>query len=170
MSIKWLGAALILTGCGGFGFTMAAGVREQMQLLKQLIRVLGILESELQYRLTSLPELCTLASVECSGSLRAVFREVAQSLSRQESPDAAAGMETVLDSHRELPGNVRKHLRHLGRSLGRFDLPGQVSGLQALRRSCESDLSHLRKNADVRQQSYQTLALCAGTALVILFV
>lgn len=170
MSIKGLGAVLIIAGCGGFGFSLAAGVRQQETLLQQLVRVLGLLEAELQYRLTTLPELCKMAAGECDGSLRRIFRELSTALTRQDQPDATVCMDIVLQYREEIPTRVRKHLRHLGRSLGRFDLQGQLRGIQTVRNACEGDLALLRKDRDVRLRSYQTLSLCAGTALVILFV
>ena len=170
MSIKGLGAVLIIAGCGGFGFSMAAGVRQQEKLLGQLIRILGILETELQYRLTTLPELCRLAAAECDGTLRSIFRELMTALIRQDQPDATVCMDLVLNRCEELPGRLRKHLRHLGRSLGRYDLPGQLRGLQTVRSACEGDLALLQQSREVRLRSYQTLSLCAGTALAILFV
>ena len=169
MGIKGMGAVLIIAGCGGFGFSMAAGVRQQEKLLHQLIRVLDVLEAELQYRLTSLPDLCRLAARECDGHLRNLFRELWSALSRQDHPDAASCMDAVLIQCDELPGRVKKHLRYLGRTLGRFDLPGQLQGLQTVCTACKADLTALQRNREVRLRSYQTLSLCAGAALVILF-
>lgn len=169
MNIKWLGAILILAGCGGAGFRMAAEIRQQEKLLRQLIRSLHVLETELQYRLTPLPELCHLAARECSGVLREIFQKLSLRISRLEQDDAGACMDIVLQEYPALPRSLRKQLRHLGRGLGRFDLSGQLSGLRAVRGACQTELSCLRRNAEVRQKSYQTLALCAGTSLVILF-
>lgn len=169
MSIKWLGAILIIAGCGGCGFSMAAGARREEHLLSQLDRVLSFMESELQYRLTPLPELCAMASKETDTSLGDIFIRFSRELSMQNAADAASCMSAALRCHENLSGRMRKHMRHLGRSLGRFDLPGQLQGLQAIRRACETDLGILRKNRDVRLRSYQTLGLCAGMALVILF-
>ena len=169
MTVKALGAALILAGCGGFGFSIAAGVRQQEILLRQLIHILNILQSELQYRLTPLPDLCTVASGECSGVLRDIFQQLQQALSCRDQADAAACMDTVLNRWDTLPGRLKKHLRHLGRSLGRFDLPGQLQGLQTVCHACTADLEMLQRNRDTRLRSYQTLSLCAGAALVVLF-
>lgn len=171
MNVRIMGAALILAGCGGCGFFMVAGIRQQKTFLKQMLRVLDVMESELRYRLSPLPELCGLAARECNpGSLREIFRQLQSALQCQNQPDAASCMDVILAVHDHLPARLRKRLRQLGRSLGRFDLPGQLQGLQALRASCEGDLAALRSNQDVRIRSYQTLSLCAGTALVILFL
>ena len=58
----------------------------------------------------------------------------------------------------------------MGSSLGRFDLDGQLLGLEAVRVYCQEQLSEMSKDRDVRLRSYQTLGLCAGAALAILFV
>lgn len=169
MYIKWFGALLILTGCGGCGVSIAAEHRRKEKLLAQLIRILGLLEAELQYRLTPLPQLCRMAQRECSRPLRDVFRELENTLEGNETADASACMDTVLHRYPDLPGRLRKHLSYLGRSLGRFDLPGQLQGLKSVSAACERELSGLRTNAEVHRRSCQTLAVCTGTALIILF-
>ena len=73
MEYRWLGAAMIVIGCGSCGFSIAAGKRKEEQMLCQLIRILRFMEAELRYRLTPLPDLCRLASCEVKGTLRVVF-------------------------------------------------------------------------------------------------
>lgn len=170
MSLKWIGAILIITGCGGCGFSIAAGSKREEKLLQQLISVLQFMESELQYRLTPLPELCRLAGKEINGPLREVLQNLSGELSRQCEPDALRCMSATLKISCDLPARLRKHLLQLGRCLGRFDLAGQIRGMHGVRAACEEDLRVLRKNQDVRLRSYRTLGFCAGTALVILFV
>lgn len=170
MDIRWFGALLILAGCGGFGFLVAAGARQEERQLSKLMRILIFMENELQYRLTPLPDLCAMAAGETGGSIGQIFRDLSRALFQQEQPDAAICMQSVLNNEGDLSRRIRRHLLQLGRSLGRYDLPGQILGLQTIRKACEADLQDIRKNRDVRLRSYQTLGLCAGTALVILFV
>ena len=54
--------------------------------------------------------------------------------------------------------------------MGRFDLPGQLRGLEHAIRSTEEALRTIRDGAEGRRRSWQTLGLCAGAALAILFV
>ena len=79
-------------------------------------------------------------------------------------------MTAALAKTPKLPHRLRKNLADLGTSLGRFDLPGQLKGLEAARISCRRDLEELSRDRDVRLRSYQTLGLCAGCALAILFL
>ena len=55
---KIMGAILIVTGCGGFGFTLTATHRKEENGLRQLVSILDYMQCELQYRLTPLPDLC----------------------------------------------------------------------------------------------------------------
>lgn len=170
MNAKWIGAILVIAGCGGFGFSMAANHKRQEKMLCQLIRILRYMECELQYRLTPLPDLCRQAGKEARGALRDVFLNLSRELDWQVSPDACSCMSAAIKKTNDLPVNLRKLLLQLGHTLGRFDLPGQLRGLQAVTVSCEDELKKLENNRDVRLRSYQTLGLCAGAALAILFV
>lgn len=170
MSYKVLGALLVIAGCGGFGFALAANHRREERTLRQLVNVLDFMECELQYHLTPLPELCRQAGRESSGVIRGVMLALARELEDQISPDVASCMLAALSKTGEIPKLTYRCLRALGRSLGRFDLTGQLRGLEAVRATCRKELEDLAKNRDVRLRSYQTLGLCAGAALAILFI
>lgn len=170
MILKWLGASLIILGCGGFGLAIASSHRREIQSLKKLIAALDYMECELQYRMSALPDLCRQTASECDGVLRQVFSMLAQELEDQISPDAQHCMKTVLSKTKKVPAQTAQCLQQLGNCLGRFDLRGQLKGLEASRGECRARLVKLTDNADVRLRSYQTLGLCAGAALVILLM
>lgn len=170
MSIKIIGAALIIAGCGGVGFSMAAAHKREEKALRQLIRALDYMGCELQYRLTPLPELCRCAASECAGPVSQVLLHLASELESQVSPDASSCMAAALSKVKGIPSRTVKNLRILGSSLGQFDLQGQLIGMEAARKQCRRELDELSKDRDVRLRSYQTLGLCAGSALAILFL
>ena len=170
MSLKLIGALCIIFACGGAGFSMAATHRREEGALRQLIGVLDHMGCELQYRLTPLPELCRGAAEDASGCIQQVLQSLSGELEAQISPDAASCMRAAVEKAGKLPVSVRKNLLMLGTSLGRFDLQGQLKGIDAVRIQCRTDLDALSQNRDVRLRSYQTLGLCAGCALAILFL
>lgn len=161
---------MVVLGCGGFGFGMAASLRREIRILTSLRQVLEQLESELDYRQTPLPGLCSIASQICTGALKQVFRELSEELQQQRSPDAASCMEVALGKGKELPQSAEGILRMLGRSLGCFDLAGQLKEIAAVKRECDITLETLRQRREERLRSYQTLGLCAGAALAILLI
>lgn len=170
MNLKILGAVLVIAGCGGFGFSVAAVHKREEGCLRALVRVLDLMECELQYRMTPLPQLCKIAAADSAGVIRKFFLKLAAELEAQISPDAASCASAALSSVRDVPTETKHVLRELGQSLGRFDLNGQLTGIAAVRNTCRSKLQQFEKNKEVRLRSYQTLGLCAGAALAILFI
>lgn len=167
---KWIGALFVIIGCGSVGFAMSSAHRREERTLRQLIYALDFMQCELQYRLTALPDLCRLTAGQCGGVLRTLFQTLACELEDQISPDVFYCMNTALGKTPNLPKQTEDSLRALGRTLGRFDLDGQLLGLENARQNCRTMLEKLSDNRDIRLRSYQTLSLCAGAALAILFM
>lgn len=170
MMYKWIGAILIVASCGGFGFLLTLRHKQEETALRQLIAALDFMECELQYRLTPLPELCRQAARQAGGQLQSVFQKLGEELDYQIAPDVESCMGTALAHCPALPDGTRASLTQLGKSLGRFDLQGQIQGLESVRADCRRKLDELAQNRENRLRSYQTLGLCAGAALAILFI
>lgn len=168
--MKWIGAVLVIIGCGGFGMMQAMAHRREEVALRQLIGALDYMECELRYRLTALPQLCRQTAAERSGCIKHFFSNLAKELEDQISPDVKSCMNAALASTEQMPSRARTILLQLGGTLGRFDVDGQIGGLNAARMDCRQALDSLSENRDVRLRSYQTLGLCAGAALAILFI
>ena len=170
MTIKLIGAVLVILGCGGFGFYIAASQKTQEQTLKQLVRVLDYIACELQYRMTPLPQLCRQVALECNGLLRHLFDAMATELEMQVAPDVDVCMKTVLGRFSDVPKYTHEIMQKLGRSLGRFDIEGQLKDLESIRSECRIKLLQIGENFEVKIRTYKTIGLCAGAALVILFI
>lgn len=169
MDFKWLGAVLIMAGCGGFGFSLAAAHRREEGSLQWVLRILDYMTSELHFHSTPLPELSRSASRLCKNPVGQVFSRLSSELEARETPEAALCMERVL-AQGQLPPKTRAVLGFLGESLGQFDLDGQLKGLQEARELCRRHLQSLTENRESRLRNYQTLSLCTGAALAILLI
>ena len=167
--VRIIGACCIFAGCGSFGFAMAAASRREEAELRRFLSALEFMSCELAYRMTPLSALCRAASEGSAGIVRVFFAELARELDRQTAPDVQVCVYTLL-TRMEPPKLLRRQLAELGATLGRFDLPGQLRGLEHAIRSTEEALRTLRDGAEGRRRSWQTLGLCAGAALAILFV
>lgn len=168
--VKIFGAVLVVTGCGGCGFAMAAAQRREEQNLRQLLRAVEYMECELQFKQSPLPELCAHVGQAVSGTVGDVFGALAAELEKQSAPEAGGCVDAALTAFPKLSDRVREAFRLLGSTLGRFDLPGQQQGLGAVAQVCREGISELSENRAARLRSYQTLGLCAGAALAILFL
>ena len=166
---KWIGAVLVIAGCGTVGFSMAWAHKREERLLRNLKGAMDFMAWELQYRLTPLPELCRMVSAEQKNPVGQTFLRLSRELERQILPDVSYCMNnTLLEG--DLPKRLTEGFRLLGQNLGRFDLQGQLNGMEIVRNYCDRELESLGKNREERLRSYQTLGLCAGAALAILFV
>ena len=170
MILKYFGVILIVGACGGMGFQIAANYRAEEKSLRQLISILEYMECELQYRLTSLPQLCRKVAKQFSSTLSEVFYELAMEMESQISADIAVCMTSALKRVSNIPLLTVIWMERLGKSIGQFDLDGQIRGLEAIRQECKRNLESLADNRENKLRSYQTLGLCAGAAIVILFV
>lgn len=170
MNIKLIGAVLVFAGCGGFGFAMAASHRREETALRQYLIALDFMECDLSCRLTPLPQLCRSAGNVTTGCVHTFLHRLAEELEAQVAPDAASCVRAAVAATPGLPDGLAAQLSELGATLGRFDLPGQIRGLRAASVRAKLALEALSENRDSRLRSYQTLGLCAGAALAILFL
>lgn len=167
--IRIIGACCIVTGCGGFGFSMATASRREEEQLCILLKTLEFMSCELSYRHTPLPVLCRSAAEGERGLVPSFFLALARELEKQTAPDVQVCAYEIL-TRMDPPKRIRRLLSDLGSTLGRFDLPGQLRGLESAIRATEAALRDIRDGAADRRRSYQTLGLCAGAALAILFL
>ncbi len=148
---------------------MAAAYRAEELLLRQLQDVLQFMYCELQFHLTPLPELCRKAGANAKGAVGKTFLKLADRLEKCTTPDVSECMDSTV-AVSELTPRLRELMKKLGRTMGCFDMEGQLRGLEELRGLCTRELEDLAAGREDRLRSYQTLGLCAGAALVILFV
>lgn len=170
MTYKWIGAALVIAGCSGFGYTLASAHRKNEKQLHQLMRVLEDMACLLQYKLMPLPELCRSSVGRIAGPVRSLFLFFAEELEQQIAPDAPSCMAAALAKCQNLNGSLRYLCSELGHSLGVYDLPGQLTGLESVYKNCQRVLENLECNRELRIRSYQTLGVCAGVALAVIFI
>lgn len=170
MSFKWFGAAMIIGSCTIVGFMISAAYKRDERELRQLIRALEYMCCELQFRRSALPDLCSAVGNEHDGYIGKLFKNLANELESHNAPD----VQICLASAAAAAGPLSRHLEgaicFLGSSLGRFDLEGQLAGLKSVKAYCEEQLLTMTQGRDARLRSYQTLGVCTGAALAILFV
>ena len=160
---------MIVVSCGGFGCAMGSEYRKTERQLSGLMRALKSMQWDLQYRLTSLPELCLLGGKQAGGAVGWVLNTMGERLESLIAPDVESVAAQVL-SEKPLSDPACRLLRELGSSLGRYDLSGQLDGLSCVMDACKEQQDILKEGRDLRLRNYRTLGLCAGAALAILML
>ena len=114
MGYKWIGAVLVVVGCGGFGFSLARETLRQEALLRGLLTSLELMENEIRCRLTPLPQLCALAARGRNGALRAFFLSLGADLEKGTASGPQQCAARILEQQKDLPVPVKRVLRQLG--------------------------------------------------------
>lgn len=170
MNYKMIGAICVICGCGSCGFIMASQYVSSIRLYRHLVAVLNYMQCELSYRSTPLPHLCRQAGMQVSGKINAIFSQIADELDSQLLPDVSCCVSSVLNRMDSIDNELRMILLDLSNSLGKFDVSGQLKALERSKDQCMEKLGQLQRGKETRVRSYQTLGLCAGAAIAILFV
>lgn len=170
MTIRILGALLIVSGCTGVGYAMSYCFRREEQAMEDLVKCLEWMVCEMNYRMPPLAALFLDAANMSKGTLSQTMERFAVELQQQVSPNPAICMYTAIAAVPTLPERVSAHLQTLATNLGYFDLEGQLDRLEAAVSMCRQDLHRMSSGKEIRMRNYQTLGLCAGVALVIIFI
>lgn len=170
MMVKIVGAMLIIGSCGWVGFSITSTYRREEACLRYLLNVVDYIQCELQYRLTPLPQLCQAAGTYQKNAVGAIMTSIGSMLAQRKCDDVFGCVELALSEAQKFPRLTAQGIRQLGQTLGTFDLEGQIRELEAVREYCRAQIAQLGENRESRLRSYQTLSLCAGAALAILFV
>ena len=169
MIIKWVGSLCIMVSCGGMGISLAYKQLRDLKLVEQFLRILERMESEIRYHLRPIPGLFRIVSQEEKGCLGNLFYRTAVELDNQIQPDVEQCLHIALCTV-NIPDRVLALVKQLGRNLGRYDMQEQLLGIERIRVSAEEYRGELSRDKTKRIRGYQTLGLCAGAALVILFI
>ena len=167
--MKWIGAILVILGCGGAGMAMASAYRTEETLLRQLGECIAWMECQLDSRGADLERLFSQAAQRCGGVVGALFAQMSAELSARVAPDAFVCMRSAVDKIR-LPEKTAAVALALGRCLGEFHLEEQLRQLSLVQAECARVLQEHTRNRDDRLRSYRILGLCAGLALAIVLL
>lgn len=170
MTVKLTGAILIFLSCSSTGFLFAHAYRKEERYLSEFIKLLDYMICELQYRLTPLPQICIGASDMTYGVLEKVFRLLAQELQTQVSPNARCCLQIVLQEVLDIPTKLKAVLFDFSETLGCYDLDGQIQQLNRVKEEVIFLHGKMRQEGNECIRRYQTLGICAGIGLAILFI
>ena len=161
---------MIIASCTLVGFTISATYQREERELRQLVHALEYMCCELQFHRSALPEVCSTIGKEHSGYIGKLFENLTKELESRHESDVQACFATAAAAAGPLSRQLEDAVCMLGSTLGRFDLDGQLVGLKSVTAYCEQQLAVMSQGREARLRSYQTLGVCTGAALAILFV
>ncbi|BAF59348.1 MAG: stage III sporulation protein AB [Pelotomaculum sp.] len=168
--LKLAGAALIVAASGLSGMAVAGSYSRRPGELRALRAALQMLETEIAYGASQLPEAFSRVAGCCEEAAAPLFRRAAAELSAMSGITAAEAWEKSLAGY--YPGTALKPrdlsiLRNLGSSLGISDRNDQIKHLNLAKEQIELEAVAAEAEASRNVKLWSYLGFLAGLAAVL---
>lgn len=169
--LKLIGALLLTCGAAGLGFGAAGHLSRRVRSLRSLLGALELMEREIAFRLTPVPELLELLARRSDGPAAAFFSDCLDALdSLGERSLSQIWRDALAGRPMDLAQDDQRTLGELGEILGRYDGPGQREALGEIRSRLLHNLACAEEENGRMGRVYGALGLTAGCFLAILLL
>lgn len=168
--LKFLGAAMVVAASGLSGLAVAGSYARRPKELRALRSALQMLETEIMYGATRLPEALNTVASRCDQLVRPLFKQTEVELSAMSGVSAAEAWEKALTIY--YPASTLKPqdhsiLIHLGRSLGRSDCADQVKHLRLTMEQVTQEAANAEEEASRNVKMWSYLGFLSGLVFVL---
>lgn len=165
------GSLIIIAACGGMGLIFAHRIRRRPQELRECLLALSLLDTEIFWGSTPLPEAFSILKERLDGPWRGFFGELEDRLLQGESANSAWKNAIVKQkSNFCLQADDWLVIRDLGKGLGRSDRQEQHKQLELMQHQIAS-IKELAGNwAEKQAKMWSYLGFLIGIAGVIFLI
>lgn len=169
--LKAIGAFLIVCSAASAGFSAAGHLGRRVQGLQSFLVSLELMERELSFRLTTVPDLLALLAEQAEMPARAFFRSCLDGLDGLGERRLSQIWRSSLKScPMELKSEDLNIIGELGEILGCYDDQSQRAALEASCARLACNLAQAREEHQRIGKVYSTLGIAIGSFLVIVFL
>lgn len=170
--LRLIGAVMIIAACGLVGIIVSKSYLLRPKYLHDLSAALQLLETEINYTRTSLPEACTIIAKRIKEPVSQFFTCFAESLKNESGVNAQEAWDNsliVLADAGFLKQDI-EIIKQLGSVLGRSDAADQLKHITALQKRIQAlaKVAELERDKNVRLWNY--LGFCIGALVVLLLI
>lgn len=168
--LRLLGAFMIIGSSGLIGLIMANTYMTRPLNLYHLQLAIQLLETEINYARSSLPEACSRIAEQIKQPVASFFGEFAANLQSLESPTVIDAWNRALQILKEA-GFLKEDLEimaQLGNVLGQSDADDQIKHLSLLQNRLASAIKQAEQERDKNVRLWNYLGFCVGALVVLL--
>lgn len=171
--LKFIGCLFVILSSTGIGFLISSGFRERVEDIRLLKTSIMMLETEISYSNTPLPDAFESVSRKSSGTASRIFQYAGKSLKSRTCSTVGEAFERALNSYSKSNSLSKEDLDILssfGYSLGSSDVEGQVKSFRLVLKQLEAQEVKAEELRGKNEKMYKSLGVLAGLAVSILLL
>jgi stage III sporulation protein AB len=173
MIIKLIGGIMIFSACGIMGIAAANKYSQRPRDIRRLRASIQLLETEVIYGCTPLPQALSNVSEKTEGALKAFYNSVSEDLLTGKSYSLAAAWVKGVDGLMEdtaLDSSDRELLDSFGKVLGSSDREDQKKHFELLYIQLKQNEEIAEEAKKKNERMYRSLGFLSGLVIFILLV
>lgn len=173
MIIKFIGCILILIATTGAGFMYSEKYRKRVIQLKEFERTLLLLENQMEYTHTPLPEAFLNISKKAKEPVNLFFKGVSDLLNKGEVENVNEAFNEAFKKNKALfflNETDIDVLNDLSKSLGCFGISGEKSVFNLINKNLKTHIEDSEEKAKKNVKMYRYLGFFMGAVIILIIV
>lgn len=173
MIIKLIGSFMVFMGCTLYGFRYANVLSKRVNELRDLEKSVMILQNEITYTYTEIPEVFLKISKEIESNLYLVFKKAYDNLINNMCEDVFEAMEIALNEEEnklDLNKKDKNILLQLSKSLGQWDIEAHKNIFKLSMKNINDQIEEAMKKEKTDGKLIRTLGISLGAVICILLL
>jgi stage III sporulation protein AB len=169
MLIKLLGSIVIITSTALIGFLLAKAKTERVNQLRDFLLALNMLEIEIKFALTALPDAFIKIGKAVDARVGQIFI-LASSKILHEKMSACQAWQMALKGSESLSINLEEKeiLSKMGSSLGEIDSENQIKNIKFTIEELKRQQTKAEEEKNKSEKLFKSLGVLTGVGIVIL--
>lgn len=166
--MKIIGIVFIVISSISMGLRIGSALKKKCTHLQELLNALELFKNELLFSHKPLPKVCADLAESFQEGVGRMFANISLLMEENRWMSFKTAMERALGTYPdELPSEI---LLEFAGNMGKYDLDAQVRGIELASSRIRQILDVMENERGTKSKTYKTLSICAGIAIIILFV
>jgi stage III sporulation protein AB len=171
--IKAIGYIIIIISSSGLGYLLGTRFNMRVRELKMLKMSLQMLETEIVYTNTPLPDAFDNISSKSSYPVKELFKCMSENLKSRKYGSASEAFEMSINENKgriSLNNEDIDILKTFAQSIGNSDVEGQVKSFKMVLKQLDAQELKAEENRAKNEKMYKNLGFLTGVTIVILLL
>lgn len=169
--MKFIGSIFIVIGCSLVGLKLSLNLSNRRKDLIQLNKAVHILESEIMYVYTEIPEIFLKIGLESNDYIGNIFKSAGEGLTNGKYDDITFALKSSVEEYEDITYLEKKDLNiifDLGSVLGQWDLEAHRKGFLITKKNIQENLDEAKSKEIKLSKMYKVLGVSFGLTICIL--